>query len=466
MNEKTLRKNGLISEKNQFIHSFFYGPIYPILVGLFSVFSYFVSIPEIGIVSLGLIACFVLIIYKDLTPFIPLPFTVMLVFRSYDNVLQPINCVVFVLVFFSLVAHFIIYPPTLKRGKLYLPLIFVSAALFLGGIGSPYFSEYERGLATVLATGPLLLFVYFLFTSYLCPPKGFSLKNYICYTLVILGVFVTIEVFFHRYLFYVLSAPNVSELDLGWNNINGVGSLLLATIPACWYLLTRSKRITLSLLSMIFIYVGIVLTRSDGCIGTAIVFIPILMIFSVSKGNSFHKNILTKIFLIVLSLCSIIAFWGMLKTDLKSVFDFILLKLSDDTNRTILFKDALELFKSHPLFGVGQGYYNPDGWLSLSPVVAYNFHSTFFHVLATMGIVGLVAYIFYFIQRYRIIMAKNSVFNLFAFFSFTMFEMYGMVDTCEFNVMPAMLVVTIILTVIERINTKGNDGALPLSWNN
>jgi O-antigen ligase len=283
----------------------------------------------------------------------------------------------------------------------------------------------------------------------------------VCYLLTVLGVAVSLEIVLHRYF---CSFPDLiaNHDDLGWNNVNGVGALLLLTIPACWYLITRNKHVVLSLLSIVIIYTGVFLTKSDGCIGTALVFIPVLALFSVFRGDNFHKNVLAKIFLVVLLIMVAIAGFALTKTSVKSVWDFLILKLSNDTNRTLLYKEALELFKAFPILGVGQGYYNPDGWLITSAVVAYNFHSTFFHVLATMGIVGVIVYIYYFVQRYRILMHNNSAFNLFMFFAFTMYEIYAMVDTGEFNVMPALLVVTLTIIFVEYINEKGNDGALPL----
>ena len=461
MKEKSTCLCAALPFKSGNLYEFFYGAAYPLIVAAFAVLSYFTAIPQIAIIAFGIFACVSLIIFRDLTPIVtPLAF-VMLIFRSYDAVLTPVPLIVFGAVFCCIIAHFIIYPMHFVKGKLYLPLIFVSVAILIGGVGSPYIKDYMRGFATAVAVGPVLLLVYFIFTSYVCPPKPVDKKMSVCYLLTVLGVAVSLEIVLHRYF---CSFPDLiaNHDDLGWNNVNGVGALLIFTIPACWYVITRNKHVVLSLLSIVIIYTGVFLTKSDGCIGTALVFIPVLALFSVFRGDNLHKNVLAKIFLVVLLIMVAIAGFALTKTSIKSVWDFLILKLSNDTNRTLLYKEALELFKAFPILGVGQGYYNPDGWLITSAVVAYNFHSTFFHVLATMGIVGVIVYIYYFVQRYRILMHNNSAFNLFMFFAFTMYEIYAMVDTGEFNVMPALLVVTLTLIFVERINEKGNDGALPL----
>ena len=92
----------------------------------------------------------------------------------------------------------------------------------------------------------------------------------------------------------------------------------------------------------------------------------------------------------------------------------------------------------------------------------YNFHSVFFHVLATMGIMGIVAYIFYYIARFKILMETNTCFSLFITITFIMFECYAFIDTAEFNAIPLMSTLTVMITIVELTNKKSNDQALPL----
>jgi hypothetical protein len=82
--------------------------------------------------------------------------------------------------------------------------------------------------------------------------------------------------------------------------------------------------------------------------------------------------------------------------------------------------------------------------------------------MATMGVVGIIAYTYYFVNRYRILMHKFCAFNFFAFLSFTMMEIYGFIDTSEFNIMPLMVIVTILLIAVEKSNDKKKN-LLPLN---
>ena len=94
-----------------------------------------------------------------------------------------------------------------------------------------------------------------------------------------------------------------------------------------------------------------------------------------------------------------------------------------------------------------------------------SFHSTFFHVIATMGLVGLGAYVFYYVQRFKILMKNYNVFTVCMCVAFIIFECYAMVDACEFNAIPLMSAVTMIITIVE-LTKKGNEQTpLPLSLN-
>ena len=79
-----------------------------------------------------------------------------------------------------------------------------------------------------------------------------------------------------------------------------------------------------------------------------------------------------------------------------------------DSGRIKLFKEAWELFKAHPIFGVGKGYVGTG--TPTNEIGIYWFHSTFFQVIASMGIVGLMAYVYYYWARLKILFSniKNS----------------------------------------------------------
>ena len=455
----------ILPVNDDLLHGFFYGSVYPVIVGLFAVLSYLTNQAIIGLLVFGIFACLILLLLDDLTPFLPLPLTVMFIFRDYEIFSSPAAYVIFGLIAICIAAHFFIFPiKKITSGKLYLPLFCVSIALLIGGIFSPYIKDYAKGVSSVLSTGPINLFAYFFLLNFIKPPKGFDVKRYFCYILTVVGCVITVELNLHFYIL-VEKAPNETLNNIGLTNLNAAAVLLLVAIPACWYLISRRKRVFLSLPTLVFLYLGMYQTASDGCNGITIVSLPFFAIFAILRAKNFNKQVIVRVLYVVGFSIAVLMLLYFMQHDVRELINYVISELLNDTGRTFLYEDAIEQFLKYPIFGVGFGYANPlVDWFESHSFAPYNFHSTLFHTMATSGIVGVAAYAYYYVKRFSIITAKNDSFNLFMFFSFTSFVMYGMIDTCEFTFFPSLFI-TIFLTMVECINVKHQSTSLPLCEN-
>ncbi len=425
------------------IKPFFYGKCYIAIVALITAFFYCTNMPLLGLSVFSFFATIHLLFFRDLSCFIPLPIFAVLLLKDFTVFDSFAPFIVLFIPFVALVSHFILYP--IKKvfvGKALIPFLCITVALLLGGIFSPYRDNYAYGLVTVLTVGPVLWFAYFLFTQYFSPPKDVDIKENVCYMFLFLGVTLMFE----------MLEPNVLEkFHFGWGSTNACASLLLLSIPAGWFLVFYRKRIYITLPLLLVQYVGIVLSKSDACLGisfamTPVIFFTVLMLGKPSK----QKTLLLNVILLTLGACLVVFFVALLfSLELRDFTQELLLKALNENGRSGFYKLAMSLFADHPLFGIGQGFIDTSFELRLSGVVTFNFHSTLFHVLATMGIVGIIAYTYYFYQRTRIFLSNRSSFNMLCFYSFIMLESYGMVDACEFNVVPIMMALTLLIVAVE-----------------
>jgi len=89
-------------------------------------------------------------------------------------------------------------------------------------------------------------------------------------------------------------------------------------------------------------------------------------------------------------------------------------------SRTPLYNSALKMFHDHPLFGVGLGMYEklikepryelPADYPNKDHSLYLHAHNTYFEILAEMGVIGLLAFTFFFIAYfYRIFTAFKAV---------------------------------------------------------
>lgn len=455
--------NKIVDKKrvSEYLDEFFYSNAYPVVMMIVAIFCYVTKMQLGGIALVFTIGGYLLVTKRDATPILPLLLFFIFMFRDLSITGSIVFYAMIVPVAVCLVIHFVRFPlKFFNVGKLFLPLCLVTIAMFMGGVLSPYQINYAAGLLYVIPLGPVLLLVYLYFANYIAYPEDFDIKKYICLLLMLMGFISATETAYYTYNYSVLQNNVFGLKELGWSNINTAANVLIIAIPATCYLLTESKNYFAYLLAVLLFYFSIFLTGSDGCLAISLAFLPILAFYTYKHINGV-KNKKSFNFIIFLAISGVlsllVAIYVLGKQSL--IYELLSKVSSADSGRTQLYKDAWIIFKTSPLFGAGFGYHNhylysPIGGGGLR---LFNFHSTLFQVMGSMGIAGILAYVFYFYQRYSVLTERNDKYHLFAFLSFTIAECYGFIDTLEFSTIPLMITLTLLILITEFCNTEPPD---------
>ncbi len=446
----------------KYFKDFIYSPYFALSIMITSLISYLWGSCYLGLITIALSATIILLFLRDVTPLIIPIFFVTYIFRDF-SIFNTVWCIIILApVAIALVLHFILYPvKNFKLGGLSLAIAIVCLSLFLGGLLSKYIIEYPRSIANNILIGPLVLIVYLLFINYIEPPEYFDLKNYFCSALVCLGILMCAEIYYFYYHHTYLKDDYFSYLSMGWGNKNGSAMVLLITIPAVYYYLAKSKYVLPYVFTLAFFYLAMYLSNCDGCLAILCAFTPFILLFLFIRTKRYKKR------LVIIAEIFVFVFLAFILCILKpqivdTLIGYLLNKTSDDNLRSRLYREGWALFLKNPLFGAGMGYYN-DLYFKpeLGLINVYYFHSTLFQTLGCLGLVGVFAYVYYYIARYKILLAKNTSFNLYTFYSFTMITCYGFIDTCEFSIIPTLLFMTILLAVVEVANNRSAHYMMP-----
>lgn len=454
-------KSTIPYNKTQYnIDNFLYSVYYPCAAAAWAFLCFCFNIQWACIFPFVLLACFIFIKYEDLTPIIPLFAAFIISIKNY-SLLYSVPYIVLYAVFIGcIIYHFIRFPiKFFLLGKLFFPLFLVSVALFLGGLTSAYVLRYAQGIPQIIASGPALLALYLFFLNCIKPPEGFSVKTYFAYSVVFTTIFACFEII----LFYYTKSNYyfTMERSLIWGNFNTVGAMTIISVPLCCYLIVKTDKSMAFFAVIIFFLIVDIVCASDGSVGIIGFSLPFLVVATFCKLNkNARREFMLCFFAVAFTICVAAVFYGLTKG-----FDEIIAfatKRTATNGRFDLYDRAVKLFRENPVLGVGQCYFDESVY---SPSRTFNFHSTIFHVMATMGSLGIIAYLIYYFYRFRIIMSENTAFSFFVYLSFIMFEAYGIIDMCEFNFVPLTAFITVLIALTERETVIKKEGLhLPLAF--
>ncbi len=444
---------------------FIYSHFFPVLLSIIALLFWVANLQIIGLAIISLIACFVLIVYDDFLPFIPLIFIIPMCFINPSTALSETllpTVVIFALLILAIVFHFIRYSIKITLDKYFYMLVAVAGIFIIGGLFTFQFKNYFKAidLFAISVLAPMAIHV-FLYNKVKITDK-INYRKYFAFCFICATSLASMQLCY-TFAYIKLIGPWPYGLMPGgfcWANSNHVTSLILIAVPLCCYMMTSTKKILAWFIELVFLYVTVLLSGSDGGLITLVSFTPFLMCALYKNVYKHHRRLLFNVYFALISVVVlIVAYLFLFRFD--NFFAYIL-DSSSSNGRIYPYTVALENFLKQPILGVGFG----NGRDSLDAIVHIHqtngfFHSTFLHVLACAGIVGVIVYAIYYVVRIKYLAKGNTLLGYFALFSLFMFGVYGMMENNEFNIV--LMFMTTVITVVGLMNKKGSDDKpLPL----
>ena len=295
----------------------------------------------------------------------------------------------------------------------------------------------ENNVMYILYFAYLIYFIVYVFFVINLNDKSFRM---ICLTFSYLAIILFFECFLTVYNMH-LERPGVNILSfayfLGWGVCNEAGIMLCFSMPFIAILLLKAEdlpHIIINVLKSALLMFGIIFTTSRGSylFGAimAVALFILIMIFAKHK----IKILITS--LITLCVSILIFYFAFDKIDLpkfiNDVKDFVFYNKFDDNGRKDLWNMATNIWKQNFLtitFGNGivAEYYNANSATGYREVFVV-YHSTFYEALATVGIIGVIALLIHFIEKYLMLFKFELSVALVMLFGYLILDIYGMID--------------------------------------
>lgn len=420
------------------------------LLSFFIIISWAFEIEILAFAIVIIYASISLVFVDDTLPLMPCIILTTFTVADGINIVKYINfAYAAIIIVAALIFHMIKYKKTLKFGKMFFPQLFVSIALIVGGATTIPIAHYLGTLALNLLSGVGILLMYFLFYLYRDKERSIDTRKYFAKMLAYAGAIVSLQIF----IYLIRSDKSISELanmfmDLGWGIDNNAATLLLISAPFTLYLSTvhSSYKSILYILLGAIQYFAIILTFSRGGILFGIISVIATIILLIKKSTNKKLVIFTGLAAIVIALSIALIYFDSFLNLVRG----ITFQGTADNGRILLYREALSAFINHPFFGVGLGYQGSN--YEIRSISFYFFHSTFFQIIACTGLLGIIAYGYFYYSRYKIVALnlKNSVFTLFALIGMLGFEGYSMIDTGTFVPFPCMMLMMFLTMILEE----------------
>ncbi len=452
--------DSLISQIRRFLYSDFFAAFVVATAGLCFLFR----VEFVGVICSVLLIIIVMIVSDDLLPsLLPFMSAMMQAFcirgslGSWNAFLPLLVPVVIAVVF-----HLIYYRRKLIIDSMFWPILAVSVAVTFGGTLSISMQSYFSwmNLYYVIGLGFAQLLLYVVFRSFINPDKTYDTKEYFVKIMIYLGLLCVIAVA----LQYARNAGAFIDtlakygfddefMQLGTERISDAlggnfSSVIIWTLPFPIYFIRKKQRPYLMFALMIVQYIALTCMFSGRslAVGTVEIMICLVYLAVVGKGKLRISSIIFLCLSATVTAGVIIGKFDVVKP---------LIIIDSDDVRFYYLRHALDSFFNNPVFGKGLAYRIP-GYAECYDNCIHWYYSTPFQVIASMGMVGVIAYSYQFVMRlYTMVNYKyRSEFNIVMLFAFVCFEMSAFMNNEDFLPLPFMLFMTLTIAATEIVNEE------------
>ncbi len=454
----------LLDKTPIWLKKFYYSDAYLAAAALLCFVSWITELPAIGFVLGSLLIAVSLVILDDITPF------AVVVLFAPAIISQPAvepyaySAIGAIPLVAALIFHICWYPPKKARTRMFYPQLAIAFAMLLGGLGIIPTEHYTSALGYTLMLGFFVLVIYLFFAYYGGRNEYCKLSVYAAKLLTWYGILIGLEIIG----FYAVNKPpfsswgSTSVVDVGWSIDNNLATVLLFASPMAFYLAVTQRHKWFYALLGVLNFAFTVLTFSRGGIlfGVIMGVITIIYAFVKVKGKDRWQ-------IAIPTMIAVIAVAAVYFANMDAI-NGIIVKLVNKqdagiSGRDKLYAEALQMFLQNPLFGAGMGFHGNHYVMQDVPFFKfYWFHSTLFQIIGSTGLVGIAAFLYFYIARYGIVFKRirRNTFAQVALLSFLGFEAYSMIDTGTFIPYPVMTVAMLLTLFVERSNEEPDTASL------
>ena len=396
------------------------------------------------------------LLIKNLTPtFLCIFLTCMVPLRFYGATAEMfLPLIIFLgIAVISMLSRMLIFPIKYRPNKLFYSQLIYSVALILGGLGYLTFKQYISlvPIYTILGLGVFQLFFLVYFSSYY---KIADDKVVSDFSRMMVAIGINCLLFF--LCEYLVNIPTFITDGfylpcLQWKN--NVGNVLLLAMPFCFYFIIKNKKPIINSIIVSLLLIVLFISRSRGATIFGLIVFIIGAIYTFAKVDKTTKKKFGIVLgvLLAIAIILVIIYW-------ENILPAIQKSLADKSSgRFDIYKLGFNLFKESPIFGIGFYYLKIYDISSLGGnMTVCLFHSTFFQLIASLGLFGLISYSTVAFFKWQQAL-QNHTFNRVALFSLLGFALYSMINTGTVIPLPCMTIVTMITVICYKHNIYENN---------
>jgi O-antigen ligase len=243
----------------------------------------------------------------------------------------------------------------------------------------------------------------------------------------------------------------------GWGCYNNIGAIISMSIPFSFYFAAKKKRSSIFLLIACLLFGMVVLSGSRGSLAGAMYAFVACFIFTDFHGYYKKEYRTTALVLLCLVAGVCLLFPHRIAGIFNQMPNIAHLEsgalIVNDSGRFEVYKQGWNIFLRYPIFG--QTFYPIEYELcSFSYSETFNsffpprWHNTIIQLLASCGIVGIIAYGYHRISTFVLYAKKRTFTNTYIFHFMMTLLIMSLLDCHFFNVGP-VLFYSIALAVME-----------------
>lgn len=345
----------------------------------------------------------------------------------------------------SVISYFIInrkrlHTKGLLSSKLFYAFLVLGISIILNGLFVKEGFTISNTLYA-LAVMASLFGIYLAFYVSIDFDKDFT--KYLIYILFIASMVITLEfysLFLNGQVKFADGKIIKESVITGWGIWNNMGCMMTMLLPIHFYLASFVKKYGfIFYLTGGISYLAIVLSLSRSSLLVSSFLLVICVIYACFVGENKLINRIITLFALVACIAGIILLWDKISNILNDYLERGL----NDNGRFEIYISGLKKFLSYPIFGTGFYSYatHQSGWLP------FGYHNTPIQMLASCGVVGILAYIYHRFITVKICYQKRSIKNVPFYLCILGLLLTSLLDVHFFNIYPAFYYSIILLTI-------------------